>query len=119
MSKYIIGTIIENRLKQFAKVLSSKNSVYGLSGWTTRKNAEKATVITHFLNEFGMRGAGVKVVSGKEVAKEEKKKEEADEPEFTKTALNKMSAAEVKELAGQRGFKKSLSKKELIELLTA
>lgn len=60
--QYTVGTILENKVKQFTKVISVRNGVYGLSGWTTLKNAEKATVARLFINSNGTRHAGCKVV---------------------------------------------------------
>lgn len=59
--QYTPGTILKNKIGQFTKVVSVKNGVYGLSGWTTLKNAEKATVARVFVNKHGTRYAGCTV----------------------------------------------------------
>lgn len=60
---YKAGTILSNKLKEFTKVISEKNGIYGISGWVRRESdAKKATVATKFINKFGLKYAGVKIV---------------------------------------------------------
>jgi hypothetical protein len=56
------GTILENEIRQFTKVISFKNGVYALSGWMTRENAMKSTVAKVFLNIYGARHANLRAV---------------------------------------------------------
>lgn len=60
--KIAVGSLFENHLRQFAKVISAKNGVYGLSDWMTRANAEKATVATRHINVYGLESSGAKIV---------------------------------------------------------
>lgn len=61
--KFKVGAILENPLRQFAKIIAIKNGVYALSGWTSREHAEKATVAYTRVNSYGLMYANVKVVS--------------------------------------------------------
>lgn len=65
MSKkeFAVGDILINSLKQFTKIISIKNGIYGLAGWTTKDSAEKSTVATKFVNSYGLEYAGVEVFS--------------------------------------------------------
>jgi len=62
-SIYAVGQILVNDLRQFTKIISLKNGVYGLSGWTSKENAEKATVAHKFVNVYGLKYANLRVVS--------------------------------------------------------
>ena len=68
-SIYAVGQILVNDLRQFAKVISCKNGVYGLSGWSSKENAEKATVAHKFVNVYGLQYANLRVVSTETKAK--------------------------------------------------
>ena len=57
-----VGTILENSIRQFAKVISSKNGMYGLSHWGTREQAMKSTVAFKFLNVYGLQSGNVRIV---------------------------------------------------------
>lgn len=62
-SAYKVGTILSNKLGEFTKIISLKNGVYGITGWVRRQgDANKATVATKFINRFGLKYAGVKIV---------------------------------------------------------
>jgi hypothetical protein len=58
-----VGSILENSIRQFTKVIFLKNGVYGLSGWTSREHAEKATVVRQRVNKYGLQYACVKAVT--------------------------------------------------------
>lgn len=62
-TEYKVGQVLENSRKQFTKVISERNGLFGISGWTMRANAEKATRAIEFRNEFGLRAANARVVS--------------------------------------------------------
>lgn len=122
--KITVGAILENRLRQFCKVISVRNGVYGLSGWTTRAHAEKATITQVHLNVYGLRNASVKVVSGS--SESEPTQESAPETEETEVAeeglsekeLNKLSADDLKELAETMGVEYT-NKKDTVERIIA
>lgn len=65
MSKALkIGSILETPTGEFAKVINVRNGVYGLSGWTNRKNAERATVAHVHMNGRAIRNnSDIKVMS--------------------------------------------------------
>lgn len=90
--KLEVGAIIENHVRQYAKVISVKNGVYGLSDWMTRDNAEKATIAVRHINVYGMQYAGIKVVSAVKASKPSAKSvpsDEAGKPTAAKTAKPK------------------------------
>lgn len=62
--KVKVGNLLENSMRQFAKVISVKNGVYGISGWTTRVSAEKATVVAKRINKYGLINGNVRVTKG-------------------------------------------------------
>ncbi len=59
-----VGDVVVNEMRQYAKVISFKNGVYGFSGWTTLENAQKATVVNKFINIYGVASANLRLVSG-------------------------------------------------------
>lgn len=111
---YFVGALLQNSVGQFTKIISVKNGVYGLGGWTTRGNAEKQTVAHKFVNEYGLQYANAKVVSGTSSPKAKAKSDDnADAAGSTNTAddktakvkakLKAMSAKEVKAYAEKLG----------------
>lgn len=56
--------ILENAVGQFTKIISVRNGVYGLSGWTTRANADKATAPAIHRNKYGLDQAVVGTHAG-------------------------------------------------------
>ena len=94
MSKrYKIGTIFENELGQFAKVVSIRNGVYGLAGWAARKLVEKATSASVFLNGYGLRNANLKIVSSTAKAAPAEAAAKKSEPAAPKAAKPKSTIA--------------------------
>ena len=84
---FAIGDIIVNELRQHAKIISFKNGVYGLSGWTTLINAEKANVVQSFMNVYGMAQANISVVSSSSKPSQKAKEETVkSKPSKKKTA---------------------------------
>lgn len=120
MSKAIkIGSIIEDTSAGlFAKVISVYHGVYGLSGWSPRKSAEKATVATIHLNGRSLRRSEVirvlsnasgKVAPAKPAAEP---KEPATAPEAPKSTIAKpaVKKAAKRAQAAQKPAKKSTRK---------
>lgn len=132
MSKKVtfkVGDIVKNEVNQFTKILSIIDNRFGLSGWTTLPNAKKATVVTTFLNIFGMEALELEVVS-KDTSKESaptETKDDANAPtndkdvveKPTKSALTKLSADEVDALAESLGISTEGTKPEVLERLFA
>lgn len=58
-----VGAILVNSMRQYTKVISFKRGVYGLSGWTTRDNAEKATIAHIHVNVHGLTYANARVAT--------------------------------------------------------
>lgn len=88
MSKeYKVGTILKTPQGLFTKVISCKNSVYGLSDFSNRVNAEKATRADRYINIYGLEYANVQVVgiTKTEVAKKPNTQEEDENLEEDKT----------------------------------
>lgn len=71
MRQFEIGDVIESSVGKFAKIISFKNGVYGISGWTDLENAKNATSARTFLNIYGVQNANFQLVSstGKPKAK--------------------------------------------------
>jgi len=119
VTDYSVGAIVQNSLKQFAKVISIKNGLYGISGWTTLPNAEKATIIAKYVNIYGLKYAGAVVVKADSSKATHAKAEKTSSEKFTKTQLNKMNAQEVKDLATKLKIDNSGNKKDVIERILA
>jgi len=127
-SAFKVGDIVKNEVGQFTKILSIVDNRFGLSGWSTLPNAKKATVVTTFLNIFGMEALDLEVISGgtsKESTPTETKdantttddKDVVEKP--TKTSLTKLSAEEVDALAESLGISTEGTKPEVLERLFA
>jgi len=105
--------ILENSIRQFAKIISVKNGVYALSGWMTRENAEKATVAMKHVNVFGLQYAGVRVASAGTSSKKSAKSEPSDETgSSTSAAPAKPAAAKTAKGAAKKAGKTSSSAKK-------
>lgn len=108
------GDILQIPEGKFTKVIYVKNGVYGISGWTfSRRGAEKGNTAFKRINKFGMRNLGAKKVSSDEPVEKDEMPEREDK--YTKSQLNGMLKDEVVEIAEELGFKKSGTKKEVIE----
>ena len=128
---YKVGTILENSLRQFTKVISVRRGVYGISGWSARKSAEKATVATKFVNRYGLKFAGAKVVTKggsakKSTAKASTSSKSANAPAdkgskstATKTAPKSKAGKTAKTAAKKTAAKKTASKKSTAKKTTA
>lgn len=96
-----VGAILVNSMRQFTKIISIRKGIYGLSGWSSRANAEKATVAHKFVNVYGLKNGGVRVVKGSSKGSanapaETSGDEATNKP--TKAEINKLSADEAKAL---------------------
>lgn len=104
-TEFKLGQILVNSLRQYTKVISFKNGVYGISGWTSRDHAEKATVAHKFVNRFGLKYAEAKAVKGgkssKDTHADDDKKSPNDTP--TKSEINKLKADDARALAEKLG----------------
>lgn len=119
-NKFKVGMILENPIRQFSKIISRKNGVYGLSEWSNRINAEKATVAYIHLNIYGLQYANVRVVEtgkGKSKPNDTINIEKISEPEIKpvkeiKTkAKTKIIKAKTKTVKAKKEKKTSKSKK--------
>lgn len=100
--EFKVGQIIKNSLNQYTKIISHNRGVYGLSGWTNQKSAEKATVAVKYVNKYGLQYANAMVVSGKGKGKSESNAPDTDNASNsdapTKASIAKLSADEAKDL---------------------
>lgn len=112
-----VGAILENGIRQFAKIISIKDSIYNLSYWTPYKaNAEEATVGYVRVNIYGLESAGVRVVTKAPKSKDETSAPvESKEEEFSKAKLKKMTSDEIKSLAEKLGVSAEGKKADVIE----
>lgn len=107
-----VGSILVNPRKEYTKVISYKRGIYGLSGWTTRVGAEKATVATKFQNKHGLRYANARVVKGgvkaeaKSPAKPKGKKAPATKSKVTSKASVKKASKPRKTTTKKKPAKK-------------
>lgn len=118
-AEFKVGQILENSLRQFTKVVSVRNGIYGITGWMSRESAEKSTVAHKFVNKYGLSYAGVKAVKGGKskgaTAPEENGTDSVDTP--TKSSINKLVAADAKALAEKEGLSSDGTAKEVKERL--
>lgn len=105
MSKgFKLGAILENSIRQFTKVVSVRNGVYGITGWMTRQAAEKSSVAHNFVNAHGLRFAGARVVGEAETPTASPKGDEAPKASKPKKAASKTTKPKAK--AGGKGKSK-------------
>lgn len=112
-----VGDVVVNEVRQYAKILSFSNGVYGLSGWTTLGNAEKATVVQKFLNTYGVSQANLRLVKGAVEDDAPASFDDSTGEKPTKSALKKLSADAVKELAVKLGLDAEGNKTNVLEKL--
>jgi hypothetical protein len=113
---YKVGDVLKNSVNQFTKIISIHSNRYGLSGWTTRVNAEKATVARIFLNVYGMEAAQIEIVKGASKGETASSSRSTGEKP-TKSSLNKLNATAVKELAGKLGIDNDGTRAVVLERL--
>ena len=119
---YKVGQIIESANRQFAKIISVHNGRYGLSGFTNLANAKKATVAIDFFNEYGMEANAFKIVgkASEDAGDDSDTSASTDTTEKpTKSALNKLNAEAVKEMAGGLGIDNTGTRADVLERLFA
>ncbi len=113
---YKVGDICENTIRQFTKIISVRDNIFGLSGWTNRANAEKSTIAIKFLNIYGMESAGITVVKGSS-KKDAPSSSENTDTKPTKSSLSKLSAPAVKELCEKFGLSTDGIKADMLDRL--
>lgn len=120
--EFKVGQILENSLRQFTKVVSVRNGIYGLTGWMSRESALKSNVVHKFVNIHGLRYAGVKVSKGGK-ASDAAPASAAGGSDSTsapsKSSINKLVAADAKALAEKEGLSSEGTAKEVKERLVA
>lgn len=124
-----VGTILENTIREFTKVISVKGGMFGLTGWnSSRKDVEKSTVITIVLNAFGIEATEAKIVGQVGKVKAEEPKDASVDPNAstepkedellpTKASLTKLSAEAVKALAIELKLNAEGNKGDVLERL--
>lgn len=123
MSKvvYKVGDLLLNSVGQYTRIISIHANRFGLSGWTTKVNAEKANVATKFVNIYGLEAAQVKVVGKGTSKKSDDSASEdetgSDDKKPTKASLNKLNAQAVKDLAGSLGIDNEGTRAVVLERL--
>jgi hypothetical protein len=121
--EFKVGQIIENSLRQFTKIISVRNGIYGISGWASRESAEKATVAHKFVNKYGLAYANAVIVKGSKASvSKPTETDESSEPatdKLSKSAINKLNAADAKALAEKEGLSIEGNAKDVKERLCA
>lgn len=110
-----VGTILENSIREFTKVLVVKDGMYGITGWSNLKGTKDAKVVVTYLNAFGLESAEVKIVKGDKPVVANAPATTGDAP--TKASLGKLSAEEVKALAVELKLDAEGTKPEILERL--
>lgn len=59
-----VGEILVNSLGEYTKVITAGDDVYGISGWTPLKVAQKAKVAETTINIYGLEATGAKSYRG-------------------------------------------------------
>jgi len=112
-----VGDVVVNEVRQFAKIISIRNGVYGFSGWTTLPNAQKATVAQKFLNSYGAQSANLQVVKGASKVTAPADEFGSNDKKPTKSSLVKLNAEAVKALAEKLGVNTEGTKPAILERL--
>lgn len=121
-TEFKVGQILENSLRQFTKIVSIRNGIYGITGWMSRESALKSNVVHKFVNIYGLQYAGSKVVKGGKTSAPEVEgngKTDADLDTPSKSSINKLVAADAKALAEKEGLSSEGTAKEVKERLVA
>lgn len=109
-----VGSIIKNYINQFAKIVSIKNNIYGLSKWGNIENAKKANVAQIHVNIFGINAAKAVIIYN-EI--------ESDNPlsdgEISQETISKMKVDALKALCEKEGLITDGKKSDLQERLIA
>lgn len=115
--KLAIGAILKSTDGFYTKVISTRNGIYGITGWArNKKGAIESTVALKFVNSYGLQYGNVEVV-------EEGKEEAAPEPQAGETALDlsKAKGDDLKAYAEENGIDISGAKsvKDIREIVIA
>lgn len=110
-----VGTILENSIREFTKVLVIKDGMYGITGWSNLKGTKDSKVVVTYLNSFGIESTGATIVKGDKPVVANAPAPTSDAP--TKTSLGKLSAEEVKALAVELKLDAEGTKPEILERL--
>lgn len=113
-----VGDVVVNEVRQYAKILSFSNGVYGLSGWTTLGNAEKATVVQKFLNTYGVSQANLRLVKGAS-SNNAPALDESTDKKPSKSSLKKLNVEQLRAIAEAKGINTEGTKPEVLERLFA
>lgn len=102
---YPIGSIVRCDAGTYTKIISEKNGVYGISGWASKRAAEKANIARKFINVHGLKYAGGRIDSEGEVSENQAAApaDSDDEQEYTRTQLRKMATDKLYPLAESEG----------------
>ncbi len=118
---YKVGQILENSMRQFTKVISVKNGIYGISGWMALEHAKKSVVATNFVNIYGLTYANARVVGGGKSAKPAPAAAGSDttatKDKPTKSQLSKLNAESRRALAEKLGLSTEGTSAEVLERL--
>src|SRR5690606_12659646 len=119
-TEFKVGQILENSLRQFTKVVSVRNGIYGITGWMSRESAEKSNVAHKFVNKYGLKYANAKVVKGgKATNAPEAKGSNPTATAPSKSSINALKADDVRKLAEKEGLSSEGTAKEVKERLVA
>ena len=122
MSKpeFKVGQIIENSLRQFTKIVSVRNGIYGLTGWQSRESAEKSNVAHNFVNVYGLRYAGARIVKGGTASNAPETEGSTDATEKpSKSSINKLNAADARAFAEKEGLSTEGNAKDVKDRIIA
>ena len=121
--EFKVGQILENSLRQFTKVVSVRNGIYGITGWMSRESAEKSNVSHKFVNKYGLRYANARVVKGGKVSDSKPTETETGDTTITdgpsKSSIKALKADEARELAEKEGLSTEGNAKDVKERLIA
>lgn len=115
-----VGTILENSIREFTKVLVIKDGMFGITGWSNLKGTKDSKVVVTYLNSFGIESTGAKIVKGDKPVVANAPATTGNAPEGdkpTKASLGKLSAEEVKALAVELKLDAEGTKPEILERL--
>lgn len=119
--EFKVGQILENSLRQFTKIVSLRNGIYGITGWMSRDSAIKSSVAHKFVNVYGLQYAGARIVKGSKPAETTASTGNgADTGEkLSKSSINKLNGDDARALAEKEGLSSEGTVKEVKERLIA
>lgn len=119
--EFKVGMLLENSLRQFTKIISVRNGIYGITGWMSRESAEKSNVAHKFVNKYGLRYTNARVVKGDKASFSKPTEPETgdttvtDKP--TKSSINALKADDARALAEKEGLSTEGNAKDVKERL--